>query len=345
MVREAAVREPLVPVVGGLDQTVVGLGVGLGAGVVGERERDEGGVAVAQRGERPHPGPFEADPQVGRQRQLGRPAVGGRDRLVVALADVLPVRVAAAVVEDRIALELDLDAAVDAAHGPQQHVVGVVVRGRAPVGGRALLGVVPRADQQHVADDHPAAVGAPRRLEDHRAGQVAARRGDHRVGGAEPERARVAIQQRAEHAGAVIAREAHPFDGAARSHERARLAVRQEAVVRDRRKRRDERGIRVLERHGALILSNCALAGRYQHSADRLGVLAELAAAGLDLEVGDRRHGAPERLRVTLLDRRDRPVRRPRGAAQQLLGLRAWTGRRPARRPPSTASRSLPAMR
>ncbi len=253
--------EPLVPVVGGLDQAVVGLRVGLRAGVLGERERDERGVAVVQRRERADAGALEADPQVGRQRQLGRPAVGGRDRLVVALADVLPVRVAAAVVEDRVALELDLDAAVDAAHRAQQDVVGVVVRGRAAVGGRALLGVVPRADQQHVADDHPAAVGPPRRLEDHRAGQVAARGRDHRVGRAEPERAGVAVQQRAEHARAVIAREAHPFDGAARSHERARLAVRQEAVIRDRRERRDERRIGVLERHGALILSKRAASG------------------------------------------------------------------------------------
>ena len=281
MVGERAVAEPLVPVVGGLDQAVVGLRVGLRAGVLGERKRHEGGVAVAQGRERSHAGALEADPQVGRQRQLGRPAVGRRDGLVVALADVLPVRVAAPVVEDRVALQLDLDAAVDAADRAQQHVVGVVVRGRAPVRGGALLGVMPRTDEQHVAHDHPAAAGAPRRLQDHRAGQVPARGGDHRVGGAEPERAGVAVQQRAEHARTVIAREAHPFDGSARRDERARLAVRQEAVVRDRRKRRDERRIGVLERHGARILSKRGSASRYQHRADRLRVLAEFAAAAL----------------------------------------------------------------
>ena len=254
-------REPLVPVVGGLDEAVVGLGVGLRAGVVGERERDERGVAVVQRREARDARALEADAQVGRQRQLGRPALGGRDRLAVAVADVLPLRVAAAVVEDRVALELDLDRAVDAAHRAQQHVVGVVVRGRAAMRRRALVGVVPRADEQHVADDHPAAARAPRGLEDHRARQVAARRGDHRVRRAEPERAGVAVQQRAEHARAVVARQAHPLDRAAGGDERAGLAVRQEAVVRDRRERRDERGIRILERHGGRILSDRAASG------------------------------------------------------------------------------------
>ena len=41
---------------------------------------------------------------------------------------------------------------------------------------RALVLVVPRPDQQHVAHDDPAARRAPARLEHHRAGQVAARR-------------------------------------------------------------------------------------------------------------------------------------------------------------------------
>ncbi len=93
-------------------------------------------------------------------------------------------------------------------------MVGVVVRGGAAVRRGALVGVVPRADEQHVADDQPAAVGAPRGLEDHRAGQVAPRGGDHRVRRAEPERAGVAVQQRAEHARAVVAGQAHPLDRA-----------------------------------------------------------------------------------------------------------------------------------
>ena len=219
-----------------------------------EGERDEGRVAVAQGRQGADARALEADAQVGRERQLRRPALGRRAGLAVAVADVLPGRVAAAVVEDRVALQLDLDRAVDAAHGAQQDVVGVVVGGGAAVRGRALVGVVPRADQQHVAHDHPAAARAPRGLEDHRPRQVAARRGDHRVGGAEPERAGVTVQQRTEHAGAVIARQAHPLDGATGGDERAGLAVRQEAVIRDRRERRDERGIRILERHGGRIL-------------------------------------------------------------------------------------------
>ena len=251
VVGEVAVGEPLVPVVGGLDQPVVGVLVGLRAGMVGERERHERGVAVAERADRAHARALESDAQVGRQVQLGRPALRGRRRLAVAAAGVLPLRVAAAVVEDRVALQLDLDRAVDAADRAQQDVVGVVVGRRAAVGAAALLGVVPRADEQHVADDQPAAAGAPARLQDHRAGQIATRGRDHRVRRTEPERPRVAVQQRAEHARAVVAGQAHPLDRAAGSDQRAGLAVRQEAVVRDRRERRDERGIRVLQRHGA----------------------------------------------------------------------------------------------
>ena len=189
MVRERAVGKPLVPVVGGLDQPVVGLLVALRPGVLGEGERDERRVTVVERGQGAHARAFEADAQVGRQHQLGGPAVGGRNRLGVSLADVVPLRVAAAVVEDRVALELDLHRAVDATDGAQQHVVGVVVRRRAAVRGRALLGVVPGTDEQDVAHDHPATARPPRGLEDHRSRQVAAGRRDHRVGGAEPERA------------------------------------------------------------------------------------------------------------------------------------------------------------
>ena len=95
--------------------------------------------------------------------------------LVVVVAGVLPAAALAAVVEGRLAVERELDLAVDAADRAQQDVVGVVVGRRAAVRVRAVVAVVPGADQQHVADDDPAAAGAPARLQDHRAGQVAAR--------------------------------------------------------------------------------------------------------------------------------------------------------------------------
>ena len=74
----------------------------------------------------------------------------------------------AAVVEDGLADELDLDAAVDALDRPDEHVVGVVVGGRPRVRRDRVL-VVPRPDRERVADDDPARRGLPRRHEDVRA--------------------------------------------------------------------------------------------------------------------------------------------------------------------------------
>ena len=65
---------------------------------------------------------------------------------------------------------------------------------------RALVLVVPGADQQHVAHDDPAAARAPARLEHHRARQVAAVGRHLDVGRAEAEQAGVAVEDRAEHA-------------------------------------------------------------------------------------------------------------------------------------------------
>ena len=68
-------------------------------------------------------------------------------------------------------------------------------------------------------------------------GQVAARGRHLDVGGAEPEAAGVAVEDRAEHARRVEARQAEPLDVPVRRHERAGLAVGQEAVLGDRRER------------------------------------------------------------------------------------------------------------
>jgi hypothetical protein len=88
----------------------------------------------------------------------------------------------------------------------------------------------------------------PRRLEDHRPGHVAHREGHHRPVGADPERACPPVQQRSEDARRVEAGKAHPFDAAVGRHQRARVAVRQEAVVGDRRKRRAATERRVMGR-------------------------------------------------------------------------------------------------
>ena len=119
---------------------------------------------------------------------------------MVARPGVLPGAVQAPVLEARLAVERDLDLAVHAADQPQQHVVGVVVRGRAAVRVRTLVLVVPGPDQEHVAHDDPAAARAPARLDHGRAGEVAPCGRHLDVRRPEPERARVAVEDCAEHA-------------------------------------------------------------------------------------------------------------------------------------------------
>jgi hypothetical protein len=116
-------------------------------------------------------------------------------------------------------------------------VVGVIVGGGPPVRLGPVVVVMPRADEQDVADDDPAGLRAPRRLVDHRARDVAAAGRDVVVGGPDPEAARVAVEHRAEHGRAVHPRKAHPLDVAARRDERGRLAVGEERVLGDRRER------------------------------------------------------------------------------------------------------------
>ena len=173
------------------------------------------------------------------------------------LRDHLPARRRAPVVEHRLAHRLDLDRALDALDHAHQHVIGVVVGRRPRV--RRLVGVVvvPRPDRQPVVDDDPPRRGHPRRLEDHRPRHVAHRqRHDHPVR-PDPERARAPVQQRPEHARRVEPRDAHPLDAAVGRDQRARVAVRQEPVVGDRRERRAAAERRVVRRdrdaraHGA----------------------------------------------------------------------------------------------
>ena len=58
----------------------------------------------------------------------------------------------------------------------------------------------------------------------------------------EPEEARLAVEQAAEHAGSIEARHAQPIDRSVRCDQSARVAVREEAIVRDRRERRPRNG-------------------------------------------------------------------------------------------------------
>ncbi len=203
--------------------------------MLGPRQGDERLVAVVQR--RAHEGvaALEPEPQVGVQAQLEiRDLRGGRRRHVVALGGVGPLDPVPAVVELGIAVDRHLDRAVDAADRPQQDVVGVVVVRCAPVRLGPFGLVVPAADQQDVPHDHPARPGLPGRLEDHRAGHVAACRRDLHARRRDAEVPGVAVEHRAEDRRAVHAGQAHPLDGAPGGDEGRDLAVREEPVVPDR---------------------------------------------------------------------------------------------------------------
>ena len=232
VVGELAAVEPVLPVVGGPDEPAVGVLERARRRVVGPGQRAEHLLALLHQVPRGDARALDAEVEVAHQVQL-EVVVALDGHVVVVAAGVVPVAAGPAVVERRLAHERELHLAVDAADGAEQDVVGVVVGRRAAMRVRAVVAVVPRADQQRVADDDPAALGAPAGLEDHRAGQVAAGGRHVHARGAEPELAGVAVEQRSEHARGVHPRQAHPLDAAARGDERGGLAVRQEGVVGD----------------------------------------------------------------------------------------------------------------
>ena len=246
--------EPLLPEATRGRHPGLGLLVGRGHRNLRPAERDERDLALVQRGPRPRPRALEAEAQIGHQPQLEVHALRACHRLVVPGAGVGPVGGQPAVVEGRLAIELDLRRALHALDQPQQHVVGVVVGRRAPVAVRPFLLVAPGADAESVAHDHPAHARLPARLQHHRPGDVAPRRGNPDVGGADAKAARVTVENRAEHAGRVHARQTQPLDIAAGRDQRRRLAVGQKRVVADRRERADRD-----------VLSRSARQGRSQN--------------------------------------------------------------------------------
>ena len=239
VVRERSVLEPLLPEATGAGQPRGRLLVVCRQRMAGPAERDERPLAFAQRRSRPRPRTFEAESQIGHEAQPQVDPLRGGHRLVVPRAGIGPVGGQAAVVERRLALELDLGRALHALDQPQQHVIRVVVGRRAPVAVRALVLVVPRPDAQRVAHDHPPHAGLPAGLEHHRPRDVAPARGDAHIGGTDPKGACVSVQDRPEHARRVHPRQAHPLDVAARRDERRRFAVGQERIVPDRREGTD----------------------------------------------------------------------------------------------------------
>ena len=183
----------------------------------------------------PHAVALDAHREVGPRGR--RQTCPGRVGSVAVASDQRPFGLGAAVVEDRLADQLDLDAAVEAFDGAYEHVVGVVV-GRRPGMRRDLVLVGLRAHRQGGADSHPAVRRPPRRLEDVGTGLIHARCGVVDAEWPQPEGTRAAIQQAAEHTGRVEARNTEPVDRTVGCDQRARVAVREKPVVGDGGERR-----------------------------------------------------------------------------------------------------------
>ncbi len=185
----------------------------------------------------PDPVALGADRHVSLQpdRHVRAARVGG-----VAVVAYRPLRRDAPVVEGRLAGQLHLDLPLQAHRNAHEQVFGVFV-GRRPGVRRDPVHAAAGAEDQRVAHDRPPARGLPRGQQDVRPGLVDACRRDVDPERPEAEVAGLAVEQRAEHARSVEARDAEPVDAPVRSDQRAGVAVRQERVVGDRRERRGHR--------------------------------------------------------------------------------------------------------
>ena len=128
--------------------------------LLGPRERAVDLVALLDHVPGPHPVALDPDRHVGLQpdRLPGAARVGR----VAVRADQRPLGRHAAVVEDGLADQLDLDPAVEAQDRAHEHVVAVVVGRRPGVGGDLVL-AVPRAHREGVAHQDPAGRRLPGR--------------------------------------------------------------------------------------------------------------------------------------------------------------------------------------
>ena len=196
--------QPGAPEPGGGVEAAAGLLDVAGRGQpLGPRQRAVALLAGGEDVPGPDPVALDAEREIGLQPdRLARPArVGG----VPAAVDQCPLRRRPAVVEHRLADQLDLDGALQAPDGAHQQVIGVVVGRRPGVRGDLVL-ALPRTHRQGVADQDPARRRLPGRRQDVRPGLVHPRRRVVDPERPEPEVARLAVEQGAEHAGRVEAR-------------------------------------------------------------------------------------------------------------------------------------------
>ena len=224
MVRELAPLEPAPPRLSGLvDVTGGHAGMSRQAGVVGPGQRAERVLVGAEPADSPELPVAELELHVRLQPQRDPVDLGdGHPELPVEI----PLDGAAPVVGTGVADELDLGIPLRAVRPADQHPL----RLQAAAAAVARLGV----DQQGVADDQPARLGRPCRLDHVRARLVAASDRYPLVRG-EAQRPGRAVEQRPEDARRVEAGEAEPFDRPIGAEQRAGLAIGDEPVGADPR--------------------------------------------------------------------------------------------------------------
>ena len=236
MVRDSRGAQPVAPEARGRLQPEARFVVALRRGqVLGPGEGAKRPVARLKHVTCPDPLSLDPEREVGLETKLlpGAARVGG----VPAAVHCNPLRGNPAVVEDRLADQLDLDVSVETFHGPDQHVIGVVVGRRSRVRRDRVL-VVPRPHRQGFADEDPARGRLPGRHEHVRAGLVGPCGRVRDPERAEPEEACLPVEEAAEHARRVERGNAEPVDRAVGGDQRSRVTVGEERVIGDRRKRR-----------------------------------------------------------------------------------------------------------
>ena len=186
---------------------------------------------------------LEPQAQIGAQAQRRLDPVGLADSVPIRLSDVPPRPLPAPVVESGLAVDLDVDEAVEAAEDAEQDVLGLPVARGADIPLRAVVVVMPGSDQQHVAHLEPPGGRAPGRLQDHGSRQVATAGRDRPIHRPRAEPSRMTVEDRREDARPVHLRQRQPLDVPVRRHERADLAVGEQRVVGNRWKRTSAKGM------------------------------------------------------------------------------------------------------
>ena len=211
---------------------------GGGREILGPRQRAVRTFARGQDVPRPDPSRLDAEGHVGGEpyRDARPGSVGG----MAVVPNEVPLRLGTAVVEHRLADELDLDLALQTSDRSYERVIGVFIS-RGPGVRRDDVLARPGPHRQGVADLHPSTRRTPGGHEDVRAGFVDTRGGDVDPEGREPETAGFAIEQGPEDAWRIELWDTQPLDRSVRADERTGVAVGQEGVRVDRRERRRHR--------------------------------------------------------------------------------------------------------